>query len=191
MAATTPTPTCKASDEYVAPASPAAYVMWHIVKKGFQAGSVIGVAAVLPAMVLWKKVRDPTALMRALGTSAVTGAAATGALGALKFTTIDQAGFEDRAYRLHYNKGQNRTDCFSFAGAFVGLAAAAVLLPRGVAGTTAGLYGMALVGGSAAGCALGVAAHVTAPEGCGMKCPRKCPKKVKQPEGEQAKGEKA
>ena len=26
---------------------------------------------------------------------------------------IDEEGFEDRAYRLYYNKGQNRTDRFA------------------------------------------------------------------------------
>ncbi|KXZ44118.1 hypothetical protein GPECTOR_73g639 [Gonium pectorale] len=147
----------KADDEYVSPSSPAGYLMWHIIKKGWQAGSVVGVAAVLPTMYLIRKVRDPTALLRALGYSAAIGTAATGTLGVLKCTQIDQEGFEDRAYRLHYNQGQNRTDAFSAAGAAVGLAAAALLLPRGAPPLS---YAMAAAGVSAVGTALGVAAHV-------------------------------
>ncbi|GIL88896.1 hypothetical protein Vretimale_16880 [Volvox reticuliferus] len=147
------------NDEYVAPTSPAGYLMWHIVKKGFQAGGVVGVAAVVPAMFLFKKVREPTALLRAMGYSAVAVTAASATLGAVKFTKIDQAGFDDRAYRLHYNAGQNRTDEFSTVGAIVGLAAAAVLVPRG-AGGSAAAYGLTLLGGSAVGCAAGVAAHI-------------------------------
>jgi hypothetical protein len=33
--------------------------------------------------------------------------------GAFRVSKIDQEGLEDRAYRLHYNKGQNRTDLFA------------------------------------------------------------------------------
>ncbi|KXZ40901.1 hypothetical protein GPECTOR_1431g631 [Gonium pectorale] len=80
-----------------------------------------------------------------------------GTIGALKFTQIDKQGFEDRAYRLHYNESQSRADAFANAGAAVGLAAAALLLPRGSPPLS---YGLAAAGGSAVGTALGVAAHV-------------------------------
>jgi hypothetical protein len=33
--------------------------------------------------------------------------------GGMRVRSIDQDGLEDRAYRLHYNKGQNRTDLFA------------------------------------------------------------------------------
>jgi hypothetical protein len=33
--------------------------------------------------------------------------------GAVRVSSIDQDGLEDRAYRLHYNQGQNRTDVFA------------------------------------------------------------------------------
>ena len=61
------------------------------------------------------------------------------------------AGVQDRAYRLHYNASQNRTDLFANAGALVGTAAAAVMLPPSAA---------VLVGGAAAGAACGVLAHL-------------------------------
>ncbi|EFJ46457.1 hypothetical protein VOLCADRAFT_93294 [Volvox carteri f. nagariensis] len=166
------------NDEYVAPSSPAAYLMWHILKKGFQAGGVVGVAAVIPALFILKKVREPVSLLHAMGYSTLTVTAASATLGAVKFTKIDQAGFEDRAYRLHYNVNQNRTDDFSAVGALVGLAAAAVLVPRG-GGGSAGMYGMALLGGSAVGCAAGVAMHVaTAPKE--MKHPNKALHELKR-----------
>lgn len=82
-----------------------------------------------------------------------------GIVGALKFMQIDQAGFEDRVYRLHYNSGQKRTDDFSTVGALFGLAAAAVLVPR-AGGGAATAYGMMLLGGAAVGSAAGIVAHV-------------------------------
>jgi hypothetical protein len=33
--------------------------------------------------------------------------------GAVRVSSIDQDGLADRAYRLHYNQGQNRTDVFA------------------------------------------------------------------------------
>lgn len=148
------------ADDYKAPASPAAYVYWHILQKGWQAGSLIGVAGVVPVLALWKKVRDPATLLRAINYSALSGTAATATLGALKFTQIDDEGFRDRAYRLHYNEGQNRVDTFSAAGSLVGLAATAVLLPRSVP-----YYAMSLAGGAAVGTAAAVVLHVaTRPE---------------------------
>jgi len=39
-------------------------------------------------------------------------------VGSLKLIQMDRAGMEDRVYRLHYNKGQNRTDHFSQVGLF-------------------------------------------------------------------------
>lgn len=68
------------ADDYKAPASPAAYVYWHILQKGWQAGSLIGVAGVVPVLALWKKVRDPATLLRAINYSALSGTAATGML---------------------------------------------------------------------------------------------------------------
>lgn len=34
-------------------------------------------------------------------------------MGAFKIRGIDDEGIRDRAYRLHYNEGQNRTDKFA------------------------------------------------------------------------------
>lgn len=58
----------------------------------------------------------------------------------------------DRCYRLRYNKGQVRTDKFSYGGAVLGGLAGAAVLPVGpVAGA---------VQGASMGLGLAVAAHV-------------------------------
>ncbi|KAF6265351.1 hypothetical protein COO60DRAFT_1041021 [Scenedesmus sp. NREL 46B-D3] len=75
--------------------------------------------------------------------------------GAVGVSNIDQDGLEDRAYRLHYNQGQNRTDVFAQAGAVAGLAAGAALL-RGAANASALHY----LGCSSAGAASGILLHV-------------------------------
>lgn len=65
-------------DKYVAASSPAAYLMWHILKKGFQAGGVLGVGAVVPTLFLYKKIRSPAPLLRAVGYCATTLTAGSG-----------------------------------------------------------------------------------------------------------------
>jgi hypothetical protein len=62
-----------------------------------------------------------------------------------------KAGVEDRAYRLHYNQGQNRVDLFSKVGTAVGGTAALLFLPASAA---------AVVSAGAAGAAFGVLAHI-------------------------------
>jgi hypothetical protein len=68
-----------------------------------------------------------------------------------KMKDMDQEGLEDRVYRLHYNKGQNRTDLFSQIGAAGGIGATAAMLKAAP---------LQVLGGAAVGTAVGVAAHV-------------------------------
>lgn len=148
-----------------APKYPAVHLFSHVLQKGFQAGSVIGVVAVVPAVLLLKRgATEVPPLLRAantLGYSAAAGTALSGAMCTAKFVNMDREGLEDRVYRLHYNEGQNRTDAFCAAGSTLGAAAAALLLARhGVP-----LSGLNVTGGAALGAALGVFAHVlTRPE---------------------------
>lgn len=65
-------------------------------------------------------------------------------------------GIQDRVYRLHYNKGQNRTDMFSRTG---GLAGAAVCAAR------FGTSGTSLLGGAAIGSTAAILAHISTYEG--------------------------
>lgn len=93
--------------------------------------------------------------------NAVCGDARTGVATLGKFTTIDRAGFEDRAYRLHYSNSQNRTDAFSSVGAVLGCAATALLFHQ------QGLFlqPLNLVGSAAAGSSMGILLHIlTKPE---------------------------
>ncbi|KAG2422221.1 hypothetical protein HXX76_016201 [Chlamydomonas incerta] len=148
------TPKPADDSEFVPPSFPAAHLLWHIAKKGFQAGAIGGVA-VSGAVALATRNTDPGAFLRGVGYGALAGAAASTTLGVAKFSQIDKDGFHDRVYRLHYNTSQQRTDAFAWAGGLLGLAAAGLLLPEGGPGWAA-----AMVGGGGLGAALGVAAHV-------------------------------
>ncbi|PNW87730.1 hypothetical protein CHLRE_02g143567v5 [Chlamydomonas reinhardtii] len=150
----TPKPAAHADDDYVPPSFPQAHLLWHIAKKGFQAGSFGGVA-VSGAVALATRNRDPGAFLRGVGYGALAGTALSTGLGAAKFTQITKEGFHDRVYRLHYNASQQRTDAFSWAGGLLGLVAAGLLLPEGGPGWAA-----AMVGGGGVGSVLGVLTHV-------------------------------
>eukprot|EP00878_Enallax_costatus_P005898 GHUV01006187.1.p1 GENE.GHUV01006187.1~~GHUV01006187.1.p1 ORF type:complete len:203 (+),score=54.09 GHUV01006187.1:302-910(+) len=161
MASQSPQPSPLASKEdFDSSNAPALRVMGHILQKGFQAGSVLGVGLAAPAQAALQYVRHKQAadMYRAVATAGRTNAVVFGliaVLGALRVGQLDKDGLEDRTYRLHYNKGQNRTDTFAQVGAFGGLAAGALLL-RGAAGATPFHY----LGTASAGTALGVLAHV-------------------------------
>jgi len=64
---------------------------------------------------------------------------------------------QDRAYRLHYNKGQNRADLFSHLGSSIGILSTWYWIKA-----AGGVLG--LVGGASVGAALGVLAHVATME---------------------------
>ena len=136
--------------------------MHHVLEKGFQAGSVVGVAAVVP-FVAWRQKKISrlegsaarsagTLLLRALGKSAVWGTGISALLGAARIASMEDkaGGLQDRAYRLHYNQGQRRTDLFSEVGMALGGTAAIFVSP----------VAAVVLGGAAAGSALGVLAHV-------------------------------
>ncbi|GFH27496.1 uncharacterized protein HaLaN_25826, partial [Haematococcus lacustris] len=101
-----------ASDEFdtssLSTPSLAAYLGWHILKKGFQAGGILAV----PLAPLVQYVRQRKLVVGAVLTTAgvtVAGATAlTAALGAARFTQLDRDGFADRCYRLYFNEGQRR-----------------------------------------------------------------------------------
>ncbi len=65
-------------DDFKPPAYPAASLYWHILQKGWQAGSVTGAVGVVPFLAIYKKVRDPATLLRAMNYSAMAGTAASG-----------------------------------------------------------------------------------------------------------------
>ncbi|KAL4431257.1 hypothetical protein ABPG75_006513 [Micractinium tetrahymenae] len=136
-----------------------ARVMGHVVEKGFQLGGVLGSGVVAPVMFFRHSRRgvSPRAALPlvagAVYKTVLASTVLTGAMGAVVLARVDdlQAGVEDRAYRLHYNQGQNRADKFARVGAAAGAAAAAAMLPLSVA---------PLVAGSAVGAAVAFGAHV-------------------------------
>jgi hypothetical protein len=143
-----------------------ARLMHHITEKGFQAGSLMGVAVVVPlvARKYYKSHAGSLAgsgplLMRAMAASALWGTAISSLIGAGRVVQLSSTlsppefadGMQDRAYRLHYNKGQRRVDFFSEAGMAVGGTAALVLVSPAAA---------VVLGGAATGAAAGVLAHM-------------------------------
>ncbi|WIA30233.1 hypothetical protein OEZ86_000324 [Tetradesmus obliquus] len=148
------------SEDFDATQSPGLHLYKHILEKGFQLGSILGVGVVAPARAaytaLWlKQPVEPLSLTRTAGATTLGAFVIVAIAGAVRVSKLDQDGLEDRAYRLHYNKGQNRTDLFAQAGAVSGLAASAALL-RGAASASALHY----LGYSAAGAAGGILLHV-------------------------------
>ncbi len=49
-------------------------------------------------------------------THIVSAVAVTAVMGAARISQLDADGIHDRAYRLYYNEGQNRTDLFATVG---------------------------------------------------------------------------
>ncbi|KIZ02973.1 hypothetical protein MNEG_4988 [Monoraphidium neglectum] len=133
-------------------------LMGHVAQKGFQAGSLIGLAAVVPIMALRRRALDAALVTTGAGYGALGGLALTVVLGLAKRANIDRKGVEDRVYRLSHNEGQNRTDSFCAVGSTLGLAAAAYLLRQSNAPRPP--PALNLVGGAAVGCTLGLLAHL-------------------------------
>eukprot|EP00879_Flechtneria_rotunda_P001286 GHRR01001435.1.p1 GENE.GHRR01001435.1~~GHRR01001435.1.p1 ORF type:complete len:172 (+),score=46.13 GHRR01001435.1:174-689(+) len=147
-------------DRFDASKAPYPKLWFHIAQKGLQGGAVIGTIGAVPALGLWQKYLrnqpvNPLKLLEGAGYTTLGALGLTVLVGALKTMQLDRAGVEDRVYRLHYNKGQNRTDAFAQAGALVGLAAAAYFL-RGRSDVKALQY----VGSASLGTAGGVLLHV-------------------------------
>jgi hypothetical protein len=139
--------------------------MHHILEKGFQGGSIIGAVIVLPLVARrYSKLHSGSLvgsgplLMRAMAASALWGTALSSLVGAARVVQLGSTlsptefadGMQDRAYRLHYNRGQQRVDFFSEAGMAVGGTAALVLVSPAAA---------VVLGGSAVGAAVGVIVH--------------------------------
>lgn len=134
-----------------------ARLMSHVTQKGFQAGGVLGCLVVAP-IVLYRARQGGTSaavpkVVNAVFKTVMAATATSTALGVARMASVDnlKEGLEDRAYRLHYNMGQRRTDRFAQIGTLLGGAAAVALLPASAA---------AVVAGGAAGAAAGVLAHV-------------------------------
>lgn len=147
----------KLSNDDFDPSKFAAVKLWfHVLEKGFQAGSVVGLALAVPVVAFRKKSFESQLMTKVLAYSSFAGIGVSGALGTAKFVNMDKEGLEDRVYRLHYNEGQNRCDVFSSTGIVLGAAAVALIFQK----RALPLQAINIIGGAAAGSALGVFSHV-------------------------------
>eukprot|EP00873_Tetraselmis_striata_P028750 jgi/Tetstr1/449014/TSEL_036239.t1 len=138
-------------------------LVWsHVLVKGAQAGSFLGAASTAPSLALqaYRSGASALTLQGAVsmargraGAGLAYGLAATSVLGAAKVLSMDTDGAQDRAYRLHYNEGQNRCDRFWAAAAVAG----------GVVGAVTGAGPVWILNSAALGGVLGVLAHVAVP----------------------------
>ena len=152
------TATAAAEEDYV-PSHPAAALLAHCLQKASQVGAVAGVVLVTAAAARGRLRGTPLAPERGARLMAASFAAGTGGLGAAcaaKIATIDEDGCAERAYRIHYNEGQQRTDRLANAGGLLLGGVVAVALPA----ATLQVQGINALAGFAAGTAAGVAAHV-------------------------------
>lgn len=126
----------------------------HIAEKGLQFGSVVGVLGVIP-VAAFRNVenRNPQRMLQILGTSAVGGILFALGMGLLKVSKIPademSDGMQDRAYRLHYNEGQNQVDKLSRIGMVGGGLASRFMTPGPHSARS-------MLGGAAFGSACGV-----------------------------------
>lgn len=125
----------------------------HVGEKGFQVGSLVGLAIITPAR-LYRYGAEPKGILRTLGKVSLLTTSLALLLGAGKVASIPAderaVGLQDRAYRLHYNRGQNRVDLFSEIGMALGATGAMFLVSPAA---------LVVLGGSAAGSAVGLLAH--------------------------------
>jgi len=142
------------------PKDPKGELVSHVLRKGYQAGALVGLVAAPLFLRFGRGVPFGTPLLLESAHWALNAAGAftlvSSGMLAYKWSGIDMPGFVDRAYRLRHNSGQRRTDQFSVAGMLVG-GAGGLMLP-GHGPTTGPLYRVA--GCATLGCALGVLAHV-------------------------------
>jgi hypothetical protein len=136
-----------------------ARLYFHLLIKGIQLGGVVGTTLVTPAILFRRRaaLRGPgaaAAVLSAIGVTSIATTATAFSMGAFKLAGIPAeelaAGLQDRAYRLHYNQGQNRVDTLSQVGMAAGALSAASFV--GSAATV-------VLGGATMGAAAGVLVH--------------------------------
>lgn len=146
---------------------PAAFkLLGHVLQKGVEAGGLLGAALIAPGTAAYakygqKKEVDPLQLLENVAWSAAIGGGLSAILGSAKLLQMDQAGLEDRVYRLHFSESQKRCDAFSLVGTLTGVAAAAYLFQG-----DSRVRPLHYLGAGGAGAAAGVLLHVlTRPQG--------------------------
>lgn len=128
------------------PEYPARYLTIHCAVKGLQVGSILGIA-LAPPVAYFRKLPIMQAFSRTAPVSVVGGVGVV--LGMLYYKyhagELDEAGVDDRSYRLANNAGQVKVDQYTFVGSLAGASAGAVFGRGGVrsilAATSVGVTG--------------------------------------------------
>jgi hypothetical protein len=98
-------------------------LLGHVANKGYQLGSVVGVAAA-GAIAAKERIAGKQATPLAMATGAAYSVLGGLGLSLLAYcgkrATIDHEGVAERVYRLHHSASQRRTDAFSAVRAFAG-----------------------------------------------------------------------
>lgn len=138
------------------PEYPARVLSIHMLHKGLQTGSIIGVISIVPYILL-RKVKMADAWRKAVpvATMIVTPVC----VAVPHFMGLDVAGVDDRAFRLTKNVGQNKVDMYSTIGLGIGAA-------------TGAITGLGLLPCATTGIALGTVAYVIESE---IRKPRRSP----------------
>jgi len=115
------------------PEYPARYLTMHCAVKGVQAGSILGIV-LTPAVAFWRKMPILSVYSRVAPVAVVGGVSAAMGLLYYKYDqgVLDEAGVDDRAYRIANNSGQVTVDKYSFVGSLVGASVGAVVGRGGI-----------------------------------------------------------
>lgn len=109
------------------PEYPARYLTIHCAVKGLQLGSILGLA-LTPPVAYFRKIPIMQAFTRTAPVSVVGGVGLV--LGILYYKyyegVLDEAGVDDRAYRLANSAGQVKVDQYTFVGSLIGASTGAV-----------------------------------------------------------------
>ena len=108
---------------YDMPEYPARVVTTHVVMKGFQVGSILGLVVVMPILRYIKKMPRKQAWITSMCVTPFIGAVVTSCLLYKKHLSgeLDIAGVDDRAYRIAQGE-QPKVDKVTQMGAIMGLA---------------------------------------------------------------------
>ena len=115
------------------PEYPARKLIIHVLVKGLQLGSVLGLFALTPGIAFYyrKRLSIKDAFRYIVPVSTISGGLSSLGLLYGKYYQGDLSsndGVDDRAYRLHKNAGQNQVDRYSFIGFMSGSAASTVCI---------------------------------------------------------------
>uniref|UniRef100_A0A6T6AS72 Uncharacterized protein n=1 Tax=Compsopogon caeruleus TaxID=31354 RepID=A0A6T6AS72_9RHOD len=141
-------------------------LMSHVSQKGMQMGSLVSLVVALPVLGVRGRLSAENVL-RWTSSGILIGTVASTALGLFKMSKLEPEGIEDRAYRLHFNEGQNRVDSFAHVGALVGagVTLAAKQLHVGPSTLSSSSTWRAALGGAAVGVGLAVLTHIATSKG--------------------------